>query len=747
VHHVFVSYSRTDAEWVTRLVERLERGGKATWLDQRDIPLTLPWFEEIGEAIVAADLFLICDSPASRESTACGAEARLAFDAAKQSVEVEVGSDVDRAAAKALRAMAELGTDYKLRTELAVLARDWDRGGRERGALAPSRTRRRLLRGAHVEPPLTTQERSFLRESRSRARRRTAVSVVVGLTIGLSALTSIVVNAAQDKTARDNDEQAAAYMQTHASLRKATDDPYGALSQAAAGGKSESAIDALVAAAGFEVKVPDDAFAVPASARRFATTEIGRAVIVADAGGDLWRRVTSARDVRSARPVTALPREGTADRLHSLRARAIPDSGTVEVLRDGVLWRRIEFSQHPAALQLSPDGRELAAGGGSFAEIADLRQGGIRTTVSGAVGPIRDLAWSEDGRRLWALGRKLVVSWPVRDGLVLVDEPAARFEALLPAASDSAAWVVADDGELRQIAIDDGRVLARMRVPDEIHAAAGAPDGAVAALSGERGVWIVPLSAEGEPRLFRVPNCSLGRASFVDAETYYLPCLSGPVLQMSVKRADPLRRIKIGPAGAFAVRAMPGRGTLMASDTFAHLFAVPPGGKARELFYSPCGGTISRIAIAANEQVVVPTGSGSGLASCVRRGRLVGDDPASASSWSFDSVNDPVESALAEAAAVSDGGGAFAFGYSDGTVVVHPTVNILPARQITNVVGEIRDMYVAPHDRLLIATAAGIVQRVSLCDRCLTNSAFAESARRLLARGVEIGTAIPEDSR
>src|SRR5262249_42834253 len=149
------------------------------------------------------------------------------------------------------------------------------------------------------------------------------------------------------------------------------------------------------------------------------------------------------------------------------------------------------FSQHPSVLRVSPNGRELAAGGSSGqVEIADLRLGEVRTAVSGANGSIRDLVWAADGARLWGLGEKLVVSWPVRDGHVLVDEPDSSFEALLPAARDSAVWVVSREGELRQIAINDGRVLARLRVPDEVHSGSGSPDGSVAALSGTRGVWI-----------------------------------------------------------------------------------------------------------------------------------------------------------------------------------------------------------------------------------------------------------------
>src|SRR3954454_8311975 len=59
MHHVFVSYSRRDAEWVNHLVRWLEQAGVGVWLDQRDIPVTLPWLEEVSDAILEADLFVM----------------------------------------------------------------------------------------------------------------------------------------------------------------------------------------------------------------------------------------------------------------------------------------------------------------------------------------------------------------------------------------------------------------------------------------------------------------------------------------------------------------------------------------------------------------------------------------------------------------------------------------------------------------------------------------------------------------
>ena len=54
---IFVSYSRVDQAWVDSLDDALRAAGIATWVDRRKIPIALPWFEEIRDAIEQAVLF------------------------------------------------------------------------------------------------------------------------------------------------------------------------------------------------------------------------------------------------------------------------------------------------------------------------------------------------------------------------------------------------------------------------------------------------------------------------------------------------------------------------------------------------------------------------------------------------------------------------------------------------------------------------------------------------------------------
>lgn len=747
MHHVFVSYSRTDAEWVMALTERLETAGNATWLDQRDIPMTLPWFEQIGEAIAAADLFLICDSPASRESANCGAEARLAFEAGKRSLEVTVGGDLTRAAIAVARAVDGLDRSDRARTELAALARGWDRGGRERGALISARARRRLQAEIAPQPGVGQLEREFLKASRKRARQRTAISALIAVAAVISTLAALAFDAAVDQYEATNDRVAAASTEALAALRRIADDPYSGLAAAGSRGQTESATDAVVITEALSTGVPEDAFRVPAGAWRFATAEIGSEVAVLDAAGRVFSRGAYERDRRRARPAGRVAAGGgeAGDASPGWSLALAPGGSGVDVLRDGHLWRRVDLPLRPQVLALSPDRRELAAASGGWAVIADLRLGRVRTELSGALGPIRDLAWSNDGGRLWALGERLVVAWDSRDGEVLLNRPGQRFEALLPGAAGTA-WAVSGDGALQRFEVDGGRWLETLRVDDEIHAGGGASDGSVAALSGERGLWIVPLDGD-PPRLLSLGKCRPGRPAFAGPRTLYLPCINADLLRISVPAMEIERRIRVSPIGVFAVRPLPGSDVVLASDTLSGLFAVRGDGdrdgpgESRTIARGECGGAIKRIAVDPAGQVVAPVGSGTGYIGCVGVGIFEGDNPNDRSAWDFSPLLDDAGSALAEAAAVSRDGEVFAYGYSDGTVILHPTDNLDPDRTVTTVIGEIRDMHATADDDLLVATADGIVQRLPLCGRCLSNRAMAKLARVRLERGVEIGTA------
>lgn len=66
--HVFLSYSRKDAEYVDRIARQLEGAAFKTWVDRRGIAGGEQWRREIVAAIQAAEAMLLFLSPHSARS-------------------------------------------------------------------------------------------------------------------------------------------------------------------------------------------------------------------------------------------------------------------------------------------------------------------------------------------------------------------------------------------------------------------------------------------------------------------------------------------------------------------------------------------------------------------------------------------------------------------------------------------------------------------------------------------------------
>src|SRR5262245_24164996 len=71
---VFLSYSRQDLIFATRLVEALKQHTIDAYLDKKDIAPSEDWKERLATLIVSADAVLFLLTPNSAASTVCGWE-------------------------------------------------------------------------------------------------------------------------------------------------------------------------------------------------------------------------------------------------------------------------------------------------------------------------------------------------------------------------------------------------------------------------------------------------------------------------------------------------------------------------------------------------------------------------------------------------------------------------------------------------------------------------------------------------
>ena len=218
---VFISYSRRDGAFASRLHDALAERGYDVWIDREDIPPSAKWFDEIRAGVAGADGVVFVISPDSAASEVCVRELELAADLGKRIVPAVCrepdGVAVPEAAASlnwvflrdsddfaegvaTLTRALETDLDHvRTHTRLGVEAGRWEASGRD-----PSQ----LLRGAELtaaenwlvsagekQPPPTSVHREYVLASRTAATRRqrgfvaaVSVALVVAIVLGVVAL-------------------------------------------------------------------------------------------------------------------------------------------------------------------------------------------------------------------------------------------------------------------------------------------------------------------------------------------------------------------------------------------------------------------------------------------------------------------------------------------------------------------------------------------------------------------------------
>ncbi|HET8682178.1 MAG TPA: TIR domain-containing protein [Micromonosporaceae bacterium] len=752
MQHVFISYSHHDRDWVAGLVAEMRNNHVQPWIDAQDIPPTVEWKLKVVEEIEAAAAVMACRSDSFEASVECQFEINHARGFGTRVLDASVGEDPSAAVDRLLGTLVVEGDDGQVtlsdsrradRMELRRIARDWAREGRPRRALVGRRRRRAMKHSLRFKPSAQPYEDDFLRASLSRSRQR-AVLVMAAVFVVVAGFGAYAWYSALNlAVAQANAQQAATYLDERARLNAIAEDPYRGLSIAAGLGDNESASDANVISLALRDRTPDDAFTIDSAAGglRLGQRPITTDVVVVDIAGHTWSRPTAATDARAATRRPGRPAStGEADPWPAdLTVSPLEHAGTVSVLRSGRLWRTVHFGAPPTAIQISPDGRLLAAAAGSGIQIADLGTGMVRLGLRGAPGAVGDIAWSADAVRIWGLGSRWAVAWRVSDATTLLNRPSESYTALLPS-PDPRRWWVAGRHELTQIDVRDGRPTATRSVPDDLVLGAGAPDGSVAAVVGRR-LWIVPLIENRPARAVDVPGCTFGRPVFVDTATLYLPCLDGDLLTIGVELAAVTGRLSV-TTGLASVTPLRGTDAALAGDRFGHLFLVSDG-TVKPFDTNGCGASAQRIAVSAGVRAVVAVGAGTGLGLCGRVGLRTGADPLRAADWTFNTLAEPDHaSGVATAATFNLGGDAFATAYSNGAVILHPTGALTPAVAVAVAIGAVRDLAMTADGDLLIVTAEGMLQRVAFCDGCVNNAALARVAAARLDRALALGLAV-----
>jgi WD40 repeat protein len=638
----FLSYARADEPHVDDLMTELDRHGVPYWVDRRHIPVSVPWLDEVKEAIRAASVVVICQSFSWYESRPCQIELLTATDLGKPIVQVDileqsaqqVGADI-RAAVQRLQPVDQLHADLLMRSAA------WDRSGRPSSELVRGKLLTRLQYVPVASRKLTSEAQAFLEASRKRARRRTLLRTLgvmfVVLCFLAGWLTQIVSREGKKRlTATANIFSTVA----DAHYRTAVD-PYDGLSVAAEeirrGNPGEMARETLVEA--LNVPVPATSVALPgARVLGLVADPRGPNPLVLNADGQVFNSagaplfalpapITAVASSRSGNVlvwttvdgVTALRVDGTfAATPCSGALLAVTSAGSTLVAAKGRDLCVSRIGGRASRIRL-PDPETvtaLAAGDDSFAigtSSGDLLvidgTGKIAARINGpdGSGPVSDLVLSTNAR----------LAGVVHDGsgaVLLYDTPSRSLHRRLSVGGPITDLALSPDNRTVAVAtreritltnIDSGQYRVALRGPrDHVRSIRWSPDG--------RTVWAV----NGDARISQWP-WHTGRRIADDPDAWFVAITrpgpdgrlfaitqTGRVLHIDPTADRPVAVAETGLERVLSASANPTNTQLLLGISDSLIVAVDPTSGAKQTI--PVDGCLPiSSAFASNQKVAI----------------------------------------------------------------------------------------------------------------------------------------------
>ncbi|HEY3947360.1 MAG TPA: TIR domain-containing protein [Solirubrobacteraceae bacterium] len=242
---VFVSYSRSDSEFVSRLADDLKHRGKDVWVDVDGIRDAEKFPEALRRAIEGSDAFVFVISPDSVGSEFCDQEVAHASALNKRIVPLALrpAPDEQIPAEIRLRNWIPVGEDTgvnrvidaietdleweRQHTRITLRALQWEQAGRDRSVLLRGSeladAERWLAAGAGKDPGPTALEQEYLLAARQAASRRqrtltVAVSGMLVVAVGLLVFALISRQKAVSAESSANAQRLAALSETQLSI-------------------------------------------------------------------------------------------------------------------------------------------------------------------------------------------------------------------------------------------------------------------------------------------------------------------------------------------------------------------------------------------------------------------------------------------------------------------------------------------------------------------------------------------------
>lgn len=666
MNHVLISYSRVDSDHAQALVQGLLTMGIEAWIDQRDIPCSVPWFEEIQASIRSSRAMVVIDTPAWHASDYCAAELSEAVAWQVQVIYLEKSQspDVRRDIDDVVAALSAQSLVARNATELRTAAHEWDQRGRPRTLLVRG-SRLRDLRSVPSEMWLPRPDvvSSFVRRSLRGQRQRRLVRGFLAAALVLSFGVVAVVNETKKRAETG-------------------------FASSIAG----STIQSLSRSVG--VRSPFAALDLAVRAYNEGHNEYFTRNALVEA---LRRRtpVSSTRAV-SADKAPAGMQSRQVVRRGGFAASFEPGGHRVEIRRGGQLLRTLMLRGRISSAAFSPGGEAIAVAASNEILQFDLESGSITQTLQGSPDELVTVSWPREGTQLMATdvrGRRL--AWEVSPGSE-IPAPAGRWyvaASLLPGTSRVA--LLSRDGTVDIADTDQRQILLTTKAATgPTVRLATSPLGQIGVLSPSTGVAHLLDGAGKDTGRIPLTGCTANDLAFDRSGHLVVACEEGILLVDLTTGAH----VKLGldGAGAWSV-AVAGEG-LVIGTTDGALAQLEADGSIRWNSQSlTCPGSIRWLAAAPDRAVVFNAGAGSGTQFCAFRISLQ-DGPID-----VDHMVSGVDVSSTQAVAVSPDGSLVARGAPDGSVSVADTHSLSLRDRISGLPGPVRGLAFDQDSRRIVA--------------------------------------------
>lgn len=706
MHDVFLSYSRDDEAFVNALEERLRTAGLNAWVDRRNLPVSLPWLENVGYAIASSVCLVACSSAAFDRSSPCAEELRIAHEQGVPVVTVEVVSGV-RAAAQLVRdALGRLGELGVARAELTRRAIEWDRSGRTAALLLYGRllrdTRKRVRKQQVDLVPLLAH---YLRSSTRRARRRRVAALAGSSLLVISVGLVLAARSANKLSDRRAGEAVRSLLTAESTADALKVDPYEGVARAAAHVRS----------------APPEAF-TPRERLMKAL-----AVPLPDRSG--------ARQPSSALGRSACERPTCRSAKIGRTYATANGRGIVTVRRGSSVLRRITAGGRGDALAISPDERTLAVAVGPRIRLFAIATGALITELRGLRerDRIRAMRFMADGSIEALSGSRRVSHWDWRSGEVLFDDRQMWFMALSPVDADGTLVAVTRDGRFVRLDVTADRAPRELALRLRGGVVTGAdfsPDGRRGLLAmSDDSLALVDLSRERLLKRSKLDCAATSVAFERGSRTAWLSCLNAPLARVDASTLRQVASADTGPLGS--TRVVIAGSDVLAADVAPVINRVHRGKKPEQVFSTLCG-TSRAMSASPDGETALVVGDGAGVTGCSAVGRRSSDG-----SWGFNIHILPRRPGQqSRASRFSPDGRVAAVGYSDGTVTTLRLPYQTPGWLFVGPGGSVRDIEFTPDGkRMVVATRDGLVEVLPACPMCGDVGKLVGLAKERLALG------------